>query len=136
MGARDPLSDATTVSGVNGDSRMFDLSTRDFDRIRRIIFELAGIDLGASKRNMVYSRLSRRLRALGIDSFAHYLDQLEGDPQFTAQERQEFVNALTTNLTSFFREKHHFPVFSDFLMRGLAGRPARIWCAAASTGEG
>jgi chemotaxis protein methyltransferase CheR len=67
MGARDPLSDATTVSGVNGDSRMFDLSTRDFDRIRRIIFELAGIDLGASKRNMVYSRLSRRLRALGID---------------------------------------------------------------------
>ena len=135
MGARDPLSDATTVSGVNGDSRMFDLSTRDFDRIRRIIFELAGIDLGASKRNMVYSRLSRRLRALGIDSFAHYLDQLEGDPQFTAQERQEFVNALTTNLTSFFREKHHFPVFSDFLMRGLAGRPARIWCAAASTGE-
>ena len=135
MGAHDPLSDATTVSGVNGDSRMFDLSTRDFDRIRRIIFELAGIDLGASKRNMVYSRLSRRLRALGIDSLAHYLDQLEGDPQFTAQERQEFVNALTTNLTSFFREKHHFPVFSDFLTRGLAGRPARIWCAAASTGE-
>jgi chemotaxis protein methyltransferase CheR len=135
MGARDHLSDSTTAIAVNNDSRLFELSTRDFERVRRIIYGLAGIDLNASKQNMVYSRLSRRLRALGIESFEHYLDRLEGDPQFTAAERQEFVNSLTTNLTSFFREQHHFPVFADFLGRGLAGTPPRIWCAAASTGE-
>jgi chemotaxis protein methyltransferase CheR len=135
MGARDFVTDATGASAVGDDAKLFDLSPRDFDRVRRIIFELAGIDLNASKQNMVYSRLSRRLRARGIESFGHYLDRLEGDPHFTQQERQEFVNALTTNLTAFFREQHHFPVFADFLGRGLAGRPARIWCAAASTGE-
>ena len=135
MGARDPLSIATAASGVNSDPHMFELSTRDFQRVRRIIFELAGIDLNPSKKNMVYSRLSRRLRARGIESFAGYLDRLEGDPQFTAQERQEFVNSLTTNLTSFFREQHHFPVFADFLRRRPPAGPPRIWCAAASTGE-
>jgi chemotaxis protein methyltransferase CheR len=135
MGARDHLSDARAALTVNNDARLFELSTRDFDRVRRMIYGLAGIDLNASKQNMVYSRLSRRLRALGIQSFEHYLDRLEGDPQFTMAERQEFVNSLTTNLTSFFREQHHFPVFADFLGRGLAGKPPRIWCAAASTGE-
>src|ERR1700752_4903915 len=109
MGARDHSSDATTALAVNSDPRLFELSVRDFDRVRRIIYGLAGIDLNPSKQNMVYSRLSRRMRALGIDSFEHYLDRLEGDPQFTATERQEFVNSLTTNLTSFFREQHHFP---------------------------
>jgi chemotaxis protein methyltransferase CheR len=135
MGARDPLSDAVTASGLSSEPGVFELSARDFHRVRRIIFELAGIDLNPSKQNMVYSRLSRRLRARGIESFGSYLDRLEGDPQFTAQERQEFVNSLTTNLTSFFREQHHFPVFADFLRRRPTAGPPRIWCAAASTGE-
>lgn len=135
MGARDHLSDVTTASAVNSDPQAFELSARDFHRVRRIIFELAGIDLNPSKQNMVYSRLSRRLRARGIESFAGYLDRLEGDPQFTMEERQEFVNALTTNLTSFFREQHHFPVFAEFLRRRPGAGPPRIWCAAASTGE-
>jgi chemotaxis protein methyltransferase CheR len=135
MGARDPLSDAITASGVNSEPGVFELSARDFQRVRRIIFDLAGIDLNPSKQNMVYSRLSRRLRARGMESFASYLDRLEGDPQFTAEERQEFVNSLTTNLTSFFREQHHFPVFADFLRRRPPADPPRIWCAAASTGE-
>jgi len=133
VGARDPLSAATTVSGQ--DARPFELNARDFNRVRRLIFDLAGIDLNASKQNMVNSRLSRRLRSHGIDSFELYLDSLESDPQFARAERQEFVNALTTNLTSFFREQHHFPVLADLLRRGLTGRSARIWCAAASTGE-
>ena len=135
MGARDPLSDVTTASAANGDPQSFELSARDFHRVRRIIFELAGIDLNPSKHNMVCSRLLRRLRARGIESFASYLDRLEGDPQFTVEERQEFVNALTTNLTSFFREHHHFPVFAEFLRRRPAAGPPRVWCAAASTGE-
>jgi chemotaxis protein methyltransferase CheR len=135
MGARDPLSNATTSPDIGDDAREFDLSQRDFDRVRRLIFQLAGIDLNQGKQNMVYSRLARRLRACGMGSFRHYLDQLEGDPQFTAQERQEFVNSLTTNLTSFFREQHHFPVLADFLGRTPAGRAPRVWCAAASTGE-
>jgi chemotaxis protein methyltransferase CheR len=135
VGARDLLSDATTVSHSARDAEPIELSGRDFNRIRRIIFELAGIDLNASKQNMVYSRLARRLRSHAMTSFGPYLDRLESDPQFAQAERQEFVNALTTNLTSFFREQHHFPVLADLLGRGLAGRPARIWCAAASTGE-
>jgi chemotaxis protein methyltransferase CheR len=135
MGARDFLSDAASASDVDDDSRLIELSQHDFERVRRSIFELAGIDLNPCKRNMVYSRLSRRLRACGIDSFTRYLDRLEEDPQFIAAERQEFVNALTTNLTSFFREQHHFPVFADFLRRGTGVRAARVWCAAASTGE-
>jgi chemotaxis protein methyltransferase CheR len=135
MGARDPLSDAITASGVNSEPGVFELSARDFQRVRRIIFDLAGIDLNPSKQNMVYSRLSRRLRARGMESFASYLDRLEGDPEFTAEERQEFVNSLTTNLTSFFREQHHFPVFAEFLRRRPPAAPPRIWCAAASTGE-
>jgi chemotaxis protein methyltransferase CheR len=135
MGARDFLSDETSAGAAADDARLYDLSQHDFERVRRIIFGLAGIDLNPSKQNMVYSRLSRRLRARGMDSFTCYLDQLETDSGFIAAERQEFVNALTTNLTSFFREQHHFPVFADLLRRGVSGRGARVWCAAASTGE-
>ncbi|WBY00579.1 chemotaxis protein CheR [Ramlibacter tataouinensis] len=109
----------------------FDLSDRDFDRVRALIHARAGIALGAQKRQMVYSRLSRRLRELGLVAFGPYLDHLEGAPQ--DGEWQSFINALTTNLTSFFREAHHFPL----LAQHVAGRPhpLQIWCAGASTGE-
>jgi chemotaxis protein methyltransferase CheR len=80
---------------------------------------------------MVYSRLTRRLRELGLDAFEPYLDRLEAGRE--DGEWQAFINALTTNLTAFFREEHHFPV----LAQHVAGRasPVRVWCAAASTGE-
>jgi chemotaxis protein methyltransferase CheR len=135
MGALDPLSDETTASSPGSGAPLFELSGRDFNRVRRIIHKLAGIDLSPSKQSMVYSRLSRRLRARGIDSFGRYLDRLESDTPFGQEERQHFVNSLTTNLTSFFREEHHFPVLAAFLSRCLAGASPRIWCAAASTGE-
>ena len=135
MGARDTLSDDTPSPVFGSDAHVFDFSARDFERVRRIIFKLAGIDLNASKRNMVYSRLTRRLRACGVDSFSHYLDRLETSAAFASQERQEFVNSLTTNLTSFFREPHHFPILTQFLKSCPAGQPVRVWCAAASTGE-
>ena len=111
-----------------------ELSQADFERVRSMIHRHAGIALNPSKRTMVFSRLSRRLRVLGKADFAGYLDELErsGSDQ---PEWQEFVNALTTNLTSFFREAHHFPVLTQHLRQRAAMAPLNIWCCAASTGE-
>jgi chemotaxis protein methyltransferase CheR len=114
--------------------REFEFSQRDFERVRRLIRERAGIALGPGKHNMVYSRLARRLRARGMTRFSDYLDALESD---MAPERQDFINALTTNLTSFWREPHHFPVLAEYLRARVAAGAQRlhIWCCAASTGE-
>ena len=111
-----------------------ELSQADFERVRSMIHRRAGIALNPSKKTMVYSRLSRRLRVLGQADFAGYLDALErsGSEQ---PEWQEFVNALTTNLTSFFREAHHFPVLAQHLRERAAHAPLQVWCCAASTGE-
>jgi chemotaxis protein methyltransferase CheR len=134
MGARDPIVPAALPArAVVDDSREYDFHARDFERVRNLIYRRAGINLSDHKQNMVYSRLSRRLRTHGMRSFGEYLDRIESDAQFGAAEAQEFVNALTTNLTSFYREAHHFPVLEEFL-RSASG-PPRIWCAAASTGE-
>jgi chemotaxis protein methyltransferase CheR len=110
----------------------FAFSNADFERVRRLIQEHAGIALSDAKRQLAYGRLSRRLRALGLQSFTTYLDQLESG---RIDEWQEFINALTTNLTSFFRESHHFPILAAHLTRAGARHPQRIWCSAASTGE-
>jgi chemotaxis protein methyltransferase CheR len=115
------------------EARQFHFTQRDVERARRMIYARAGISLGPSKVNMVYSRLSRRLRALGLASVRGYLDLLEDDE--ASGEWQAFTNALTTNLTSFFRENHHFEVLREHLAHRASAQPARIWCAAASTGE-
>ncbi|MRW93139.1 chemotaxis protein CheR [Duganella sp. FT80W] len=109
----------------------FDFNARDFERVRGLIYKRAGISLADSKQEMVYSRLARRLRATGIDSFAKYLDQLEAG--HLGEEWESFTNALTTNLTSFFREAHHFPLLADHI-KGKR-EPLTIWCSASSTGE-
>ena len=109
----------------------FDFTTRDFEQIRSLIYERAGISLAASKQEMVYSRIARRLRATGKTSFTAYLNWLEkggGDEEWEA-----FTNALTTNLTSFFREEQHFPILADHF-KGKKG-PLTVWCSASSTGE-
>ncbi|MEJ6003611.1 CheR family methyltransferase [Paucibacter soli] len=113
----------------------FSFSRADFDRVRQLIYQHAGISLHDGKHAMVYSRLSRRLRDTGHRSFADYLQWLEqaSGPQ-GEQEWQEFVNCLTTNLTSFFREEHHFHCLADDL-KAVNSKPVRIWCCAASTGE-
>ena len=111
--------------------RQFEFHDRDFARVRHMIYERAGISLGEHKREMVYSRLARRLRALSRHDFAGYLDDLEREPG--SPEWEHFTNALTTNLTAFFREAHHFPILAD-LVRKRQG-PISIWCCAASTGE-
>ncbi len=113
----------------------FDFTRADFERVRALIYRQAGISLADSKQEMVYSRLARRLRATGIQSFAKYLDDLEAGRM--EQEWEAFTNALTTNLTSFFREAHHFPLLAEHVLRlrGRAGEPLTIWCSASSTGE-
>jgi chemotaxis protein methyltransferase CheR len=113
----------------------FVMTTADFDRVRELIHQRAGISLQSGKQAMVYSRLSRRLRETGHTSFAGYLGSLEQHSGARAEaEWQTFVNCLTTNLTHFFREDHHFTALADDL-RARAARPLRLWCNAASTGE-
>ncbi|MDA3131644.1 protein-glutamate O-methyltransferase CheR [Atlantibacter subterraneus] len=107
------------------------LSDAHFRRICQLIYQRAGIVLAEHKRDMVYNRLVRRLRTLGLDDFGRYLSMLEANPN--SAEWQAFVNSLTTNLTAFFREAHHFPVLADHA-RKRSGE-YRVWSAAASTGE-
>lgn len=117
---------------VQKTEREFEFTDADFERVRKLIYERAGIALAPIKRDMVYSRLVRRLRALNLPSFAQYLNHLEkGNAE---QEWETFINSLTTNLTYFFREAHHFDVLSRH-MAASKQRPYRIWCSAASTGE-
>jgi chemotaxis protein methyltransferase CheR len=113
------------------EEREFNFTANDFSRVRKLIYQHAGISLSEAKTDMVYSRVGRRLRTLGYDSFKTYLDFLEN--QQDPVEWEAFTNALTTNLTSFFREEHHFPILADHLLK--LQKPIRIWCSAASTGE-
>lgn len=110
--------------------RSFDFSQRDFKVVQKLIYDHAGIRLSDAKQDMVYSRMIRRLRATGITSFSDYLNLIETDKE----EWEAFVNSLTTNLTSFFREDYHFPILAELLKR-KPGQSIRIWCSAASTGE-
>jgi chemotaxis protein methyltransferase CheR len=110
----------------------FQLNDRDFGRARALIDEYAGIKLSLQKRNMVYNRLLRRLRAHGVHNFGDYLDLVEAD---NSSERQAFVNALTTNLTAFFREPHHFELLAARAAIRKGQGPLRVWSSACSTGE-
>jgi chemotaxis protein methyltransferase CheR len=113
--------------------REFDFQPRDFSRVKALIYDHAGISLHEGKQAMVYSRLSRRLRETGHGTFEGYLKWLEGSAS-SQPEWQEFINCLTTNLTSFFREDHHFDALAECLAK-RGNQPVRIWCSAASTGE-
>ena len=121
--------EAVPDAGAAG--REFKWTDGDFSRVQSLIYQRAGISLHDGKHAMVYSRLSRRLRDTGHQSFKDYLSWLESTD---GPEWQEFINALTTNLTSFFRENHHFEVFSEHL-RTKPSHPWKVWCSAASTGE-
>ena len=112
--------------------REFLWTNADFDHVQKLIYQRAGISLHDGKHAMVYSRLSRRLRETGHNSFREYLRWLEATD---GPEWQEFVNALTTNLTSFFREGHHFQVLAEYLRSIQSAGACRMWCSAASTGE-
>lgn len=118
--------------------RDFDLSDADFARIAALVRRHLGITLADSKRPLVYSRLARRLRALRLDGFSAYLDLL-ASPEGGA-EREELISAVTTNVTAFFRESHHFDTLRGAALpalidRARAGGRVRLWSAGCASGE-
>jgi chemotaxis protein methyltransferase CheR len=140
-----PISKAATAQDLRvGDlpepAREFDFSEADFRGLARLAYDRAGIALADSKRNLVYTRLSRRLRALGYASFRQYREYLDGEDGEAEMER--FINSISTNHTKFFREGHHFDHFRTHVAatfvqtnRGSVGCRLRIWSAGCSTGE-
>jgi len=118
--------------------RDFTLTDKDFDRIRKLVIEHTGISLSDAKRNLVYGRLAKRLRKMEIGDFGSYIQLLESPAG--EEELANFTNAITTNLTSFFRENHHFEFLKSNvlpkLLRDNAGtKKIRVWSAGCSTGE-
>lgn len=117
--------------------RKLDFDEDDFAALRALVKQHTGIHLGEQKRELVYGRLSRRLRALGLESFRAYRELLE---RGEGDELVQFCNAITTNLTAFFREAHHFDYLREQLLSPLAADPRgarrlRFWSAGCSTGE-
>ncbi|MBD2810781.1 protein-glutamate O-methyltransferase CheR [Xenorhabdus sp. Vera] len=125
-------SDIDAIAPLNFMLQRHVLSDAQFERICQFIYQRAGIVLAKNKREMVYNRLVRRLRVLGLNNFGQYLSILEQD--IHSNEWELFINALTTNLTAFFREAHHFPILAAHASRKNGGT-YRVWSAAASTGE-
>jgi len=120
-----------------GAEREFKFTDRDFNFIRKLVGDSTGIVLAEAKRQMVYGRLSRRLRDLGFSEFKTYCELISEN---NSPELTNFVNAITTNLTSFFRENHHFEylknkLLPELLKRNEDSRRIRIWSAGCSTGE-
>ena len=127
------LRDTVTVNRL----REFAFGNEDFEALRTLVKQLTGINLSDQKRELVYGRLARRLRALQLRSFAEYREVLANDG---GKEIVEFCNAITTNLTAFFREPHHFEYLREHVLKPLAADPTasrklRIWSAGCSTGE-
>ncbi len=119
------------------DDREFPMSDADFRFIQQIAKERTGIELGNHKREMIYSRIVRRIRVLKLQDFDSYCRYLEQNPD---AELTNFINAITTNLTAFFREKHHFDYLLETALpeikkRNQSTKRIRIWSAGCSTGE-
>ena len=112
------------------------LSDAEFDKLRDLVYKISGISLANTKKELVVSRFSKRVKALKLNSFSEYHDLLVSPGGFS--EVQNFINSITTNKTDFFREPHHFDfIASSFVPQVVASnRPVvRIWSAACSTGE-
>jgi chemotaxis protein methyltransferase CheR len=112
------------------------LSDSEFDKLRELVYKISGISLANTKKELVISRFSKRLKELKLNSFGEYYDLIVSPSGFS--EVQNFINSITTNKTDFFREAHHFDfIVSTFIPQVVASsRPVvRIWSAACSTGE-
>ena len=127
----------TSTTSLTLKLREFEFGDEDFQALRALVRDVTGISLSEQKRELVYGRLARRLRALNLRSFREYRELLSQDD---GGELVQFCNAITTNLTAFFREPHHFDhlkqdVLGPLLHKPAAGRRLRIWSAGCSTGE-
>lgn len=116
----------------------YPFTKRNFDQIATFLRETTGISLNDAKAALVYSRLAKRLRKLGLSTFDDYCQHIESADG--ADERHEMVNALTTNVTRFFREPHHFDYLRTEVAPALSqaakqGKRVRLWSAACSSGE-
>jgi chemotaxis protein methyltransferase CheR len=121
------------------DREIAPLTAKEFDAFRQLILAEAGVALSEAKREMLCSRLSRRLRHLGLTSYGDYYRYVEEQGP-DGEERQQLINCITTNKTDFFREPHHFDFLRDNVLAargqlGPRGRRLRIWSAGCSTGE-
>jgi chemotaxis protein methyltransferase CheR len=138
QGLNEAAAFTNSEAAVDDSSREFAFTDADFRELAQAAYEYAGIALSDSKRNLVYSRLSRRLRSLGLTAFREYRDYLSENPS----EIEGFINAISTNLTKFFRESHHFEHFITHVAASFArnapktgNHRLRIWSAGCSTGE-
>ncbi|MBI9102442.1 MAG: chemotaxis protein CheR [Spirochaetales bacterium] len=113
---------------------MYELNDNEFQYISRKIYDYAKINLTEKKRSLVISRLSRRIRALGLTGFQEYIDYLETEEGQTV-EFQLMVDALSTNYSLFFREPHHLDFLYDKILPESRQEPLNIWSAASSTGQ-
>jgi chemotaxis protein methyltransferase CheR len=113
----------------------FTLDPKDFDKICQIVYQFSGIRLSSGKEELVRSRLMKRLRILGIESFSSYLRYVKNDS--SAQELKIMIDSLTTNKTSFFRENQHFDYLRSHILPNLKARDShiRLWSAGCSSGE-
>lgn len=133
-----PVSNAVRPSGSMVEGGEFTLSPSDFSAIAKIMMVETGISLSDNKTNLVYSRLAKRLRVLGLKNFSQYCALVtSGTGQ---EERQTMIAALTTNVTRFFREPHHFEHLKTHILPGLIEMarkriPVRLWSAACSSGQ-
>ncbi|MCA8963050.1 MAG: protein-glutamate O-methyltransferase CheR [Planctomycetes bacterium] len=112
------------------------MSTSEFARVQRLVRRYTGIEITAQKREMLHARLAKRVRALGLGGFGPYIRALEDGHEV---ELREFISAITTNLTHFFREPHHFEMLEQEILPTILERadrasPIRIWSAGCSTG--
>jgi chemotaxis protein methyltransferase CheR len=126
------LATATRPGKSGADDSGLTLSMAEFRAIAERVHQRAGIVLGDSKRDLVFGRLGRRVKALGCDSFTEYLTLLD-DPE-AVDEQAAMINAITTNLTGFFRESHHFDMLAETAIPelmasqpGAGARRLRIW---------
>jgi chemotaxis protein methyltransferase CheR len=120
---------------MNADLQSFELSPAEFEKISQTIYRLCGICLAPGKEGLVKTRLSKRLRALGLGGVKEYLEYVERDS--SQKERATMIDLLTTNKTSFFRESQHFDFLCQRVLPGLqaTNRPVRFWSAGCSSGE-
>lgn len=122
-----------TVNGKSFKEREFLLRQEEFDFLAQRIYSISGIVLSEHKKELLYSRLARRIRTLRLNSFSEYIDYLEQEDN---QELEAFLNALTTNLTYFFREQNHYDFISRTVIPEIGSKErVRCWSAACSTGE-